>query len=651
MFERTKSWIGLFGCAFLSVFGSAYSFATDITSVTSGNWVTPSTWGVAQLPSTTDNAKILAGHTVTINAGESATARIPWVYGTLEISGTFTNQSSSNLAYFVIGDKGKVYLREGSVLTKKNDSGLAANFIIGSDMNGVSEMCNDGGTLNIQGTYGMVLGYSNGSKGYYTQSAGNLVLTSERSLQIGNELVGSDGRSSAYGEMNISGGTVNAPKVDIGNRAGSKGVLNISGNGKVTGTLSAANHADAIAKITLSDNAYLGTTNSNQAYWQYLGKSGAAEMTLNGGKWEGFVTYIGYEKGSYAKVTLNDGTISAGDVHFGVRGDVDILMCGGTLEATANMFIGEDSSITTLQATGGTITVGNLLSIGALGEMKLMDGTGVLYVSGNANLSTRDIRLGDNTTNANMKGYLVLMNGSDADTPTTWTTKGLGMSRGGNIVFMPGDKGMNTLQLSGDVSIPNADSMFMGIANGISTLASRDEEYKIFTGFAFQQSDIDTAFGVNKGIFDVTVNGKDLIATLNSQKEWTDTDGDGTFQLTDDLSPAAGFLEYKLGGGTYQMEMEFSNDTDAVLNLVSWLNTFEEGVDVMASENSLLWNFSNLPTNSLLAWDFGLYNSIYGSSMAVSSISFSEVPEPGSVLMLLLGIVGGWMAFPTQKNR
>lgn len=88
----------MFVAIIITVMNVGFSFATNRTSVASGNWNVSSTWSPAGSPAPADNVTIAAGHTITVNSNQTvhhvtvnAGATLTWATAnTLSITGSFT---------------------------------------------------------------------------------------------------------------------------------------------------------------------------------------------------------------------------------------------------------------------------------------------------------------------------------------------------------------------------------------------------------------------------------------------------------------------------------------------------------------------------------------------------------------------------------
>jgi hypothetical protein len=357
--------------AALGMLFNANSQALAVNAIATGNWSAPGTWNPAE-PVAADLATIDGSLTVTVDqAGETA--------GTLDL-GT------------ILGETGSVIVNAPGDLTATG--GGLPSIRVGQAAGSTGNLTVNGGTVSVVGPLpdsGFAIGdlmIGDVGTGTLTMSGGTVTANDEMIIATG---------AASVGTVNISGGdlrtTTDGRSILVG--FGGNGSLNVSGTALVTAKLDfligyLAGATGKVNKTGVTIEAGLMVSNS------FSGAPGStANMTMTGGTFNTRIAYVmGQGQGS---TTMNHsgGTINAmlGNGDFVVSdgtGNTSTYNISGTaaVNVKSNVIVGTFNGANgTINQSGGTITVGNNVRLGA-------DGVGAWNLSGGA-MNGKNIFLGD----------------------------------------------------------------------------------------------------------------------------------------------------------------------------------------------------------------------------------------------------------------
>jgi fibronectin-binding autotransporter adhesin len=229
------------------------------------------------------------------------------------------------------------------------------------------------GTLTITDT--AALGINAGSMGTYN-------LSGSGTLSIGGTIVIGQ---SGTGVFNQTGGTLSAPRLDLGEVNGGTGTYNLSGNGQLT---AAEQYVGFGSQGTFNQT---GGTNSASNFLEIGGNAGSSGYVLSGGTLSTANEYVGY--GSTGTFTQNGGSHSVSNALYigyldgttGNTGTGTYTLNSGTLTTprTNVGYVGTG----TFNQTGGTHTINGFLAVG-------YGGNGTYNFSGGTLTSTASVDIG-----------------------------------------------------------------------------------------------------------------------------------------------------------------------------------------------------------------------------------------------------------------
>jgi hypothetical protein len=424
------------------------------TNPGTGKWEVATNWDLGVPPSTNDTFDhIFTGSTVTIDATTSgsfpdsltvnylsliATGGVPL---TLRLDNADTNvplHVLKNLSITGGGLRTEVLITNSalqvdgltalgiSALTDEGtlelDAGWAtlSDFTVGN--HGIADLYLNGGTLTVLGT--MAIGSMSGSYAGAIMTGGTLIHTNNTIL------LGDQGT----GVFVMSGGSVQAPGIQLGNGAGSQGSLSVSGgtvlvssnvligNGVVTNPCS----------VTVTNTGTLAVTNAaHNAYIDINGQSNT--LTLNGGLLQ-VDNLILTNGGSFID---NSGTLDF-TKPFQLENGSSVTIGGGTVTTFNNFTLATSlNSIDYLAVVnGGTLNVSNAtLGLGNNG-LGILSGAGVgIATVSNGTLNASSINLGSmgggsgsltiqGGGTVNVDSNLVMVSGSLTSTSTVAVASG-----------------------------------------------------------------------------------------------------------------------------------------------------------------------------------------------------------------------------------
>jgi fibronectin-binding autotransporter adhesin len=602
--------------AMVSMVHAPPAYATDRTwsNAGSGGWSVPANWGGTE-PLSSDDANISNGGTAQITTSGEVASNLYLGYtygniGTIEMSdgGTLTttndeyigrqnkgtfNQSGGTNATRVMyiasrsGSSG-TYTQSGGVVSigteirmatgdstskalyQLSGSGLlnAAGKTEYIGFNGFGTFVQSGGTNLVSN---LDLGYSAGSSGLYTHSAGTVSIGNSLYVGYASGTTGSYSLSgtglldasaaSEYignytvGTFNQSGGTNNANSISVGSNTGASGTYTQSaGVVSIGSQLSIATTNGNTGLYELSGTGLLNATDKTE----YVGFNGNGTFIQSGGTNNVGSLSVARWAGSSGTYTQSAGVVSLGTSLYigefsGATGSYK-LSNTGLLNATGkNEYIGE-SGKGTFEQTGGTnfgkwvyvghsnnssgtyIQSGGVLSIGSGGYLVIGNsGFGSYALSGQGILDASATNVGMDIGSSNAgRGTLTQTGGS-----VLAYNLNIGMSGGssGTYTHSAGVLSIaNQLKVGGT---PSATGLFELSGNGVIQGIGKTE----YIGYA------------GKGTFTQS-GGTNIVGTLYLAR---DAGSSGTYNLNDGylsistLTKGSGSSAFNMNGGTLKI--------------------------------------------------------------------------------------------------
>jgi hypothetical protein len=264
---------------------------------------------------------------------------------------------------------GTVWVTGGALLVT---NGVSEGTVLGTDTSGSSGILTV--SNGIFATTLLVLGYNAGDAGTLTVAGGTANVLSN--LVIANSLTATgvvtmtgglltvtnnetDVGSSGVGQMMISGGTVLASDIVVGNLSGSRGTLTMAGG---TNTLSAGltvgNLANATGTVWVTGGQLDAGIQSI-----ILGYSGVSQMTVSNGTVLAAQLAVAFGFGSHGTFTLAGGTVTPSVLEIGLNTATGTVWVTGGQLGPYLAQIGR-SGRGQLTVSNGTVEVGSSMSIG-----------------------------------------------------------------------------------------------------------------------------------------------------------------------------------------------------------------------------------------------------------------------------------------------
>jgi len=326
-----------------------------------------------------------------------------------------------------------------------------------------------GGTVTAAA---LVQGYSTGSNGTYNLSGnGSLSVT-------GDEVVGRDGNGTFYqagGTNTMTGGlTLAADSGTTGNYQFDGGLLTVGG------ILSIAASSGTTGSMHVTGNgSALNIQTAN------VGDSGTGSLTVDGGASitaTSFIT-VGNQSGSNGTFTLDGSAATADAFTVGSNGQGHATLTNGAslqlVPITQNrIYIGiSDGSTGTLTVTNAaTITGLNhngpaILTVGGVYHSDTT-GSGVLNITGGANVTMGEVIVADGSTIANLSSGAIFVSGANSTLQTQSVSIGNGPSFNSASMHVANGAKVSSPAVSlGNGFDPNSDA-FDGTGNASLTIDS-----------------------------------------------------------------------------------------------------------------------------------------------------------------------------------
>ena len=369
--------------------------------------------------------RYLSNGTFNLNGGTIST---PLVYvgyfgaGTLnQTAGTLQPNAGNNpglIVGFGSAAPGTYNLSGGTVATYQT--------IVG-DANGT--FAQTGGTHNASN--GLIIGYNHGYAGTYTlgQAAGatSLLQTSVTEVALDGtgtfvQTAGTHAAASgiivgdnadATGTYNLSGGTVTAGGVEVGD-AGAGTYLQSGG----TATVNNQFHLGTTSSGTGTATVTGGTLTANQADVGYNGTGSfyqsAGTVSLTAGNGGPAVLFVGLNAGSHGLYQMTGGTLTSQQITVGYSGTGTFNQSGGTVNlsgSNAGLYVGVNAgSAGTLVLAGGKLQANNIMGGSGTSTVDFNGGTfqsNFGNVSEFAGITAVNVQAGGGTIDASNYGVTV----------------------------------------------------------------------------------------------------------------------------------------------------------------------------------------------------------------------------------------------------
>ena len=316
------------------------------------------------------------------------------------LSGSFTQvQGAVTVGHDLILGSGTSAGANGSYAISGGSLDVDGRVIIGQTTGVSGQYTQSGGTVTVGGDF--VVANLSGSHGTATLSAGSLSVhgtATDSRIVVGG--LGS-------GSFTLSGGSVTADGLSVGNNAGGSGTFTQTG-GTLTVTSGGGLGRSVIG--ALGDGTYSQSGGTHVTTDLVLGNNpgggsgtyalGNAVLSVSGTTWVGAVTTgaftqtdgshatnrlrIGSDSGASGSYTLGGGTLSVGTL--AVVGDAGtglLIQTNGTATIGDDLMIGRDGSgVGSVAVSGGTLTVGGDLLIGNFGQGSFSQTSGAVAVAG-----------------------------------------------------------------------------------------------------------------------------------------------------------------------------------------------------------------------------------------------------------------------------
>jgi len=470
------------------------------------------------------------------------------------VGGSFTKDGAGTLTLTGSNTYDGTTIVTGGTLVLTPASTVSGSMIAGN-------ASGDNGTLSLPG---MNISIPALIAGNGADSTGQVPLPSGTVVAVSSAVIGSSGT----GSILVSGGTLNAANgtIEVGKDVGGVGTLTLnSGTVDYSGGNFLVVGRNGQGSLILNGGLLNGSAT-------YLGSSGSALATVNGGTWNTGLLYVNNNNAQSSTLLINGGNVSSGVVHLFSTGTVTAT--GGTWSSTS-IGVGEFAAAS-LNVSGGLVSTGIVTSGG------MNSGVGTITLSGSSGnrgtLSAARLVQGPGGGTVNFNGGILQANTNEGDFISGYGAGSLVLQSGGAFLDSNGFTvgiastfsgpggltkiGNGTLTLSGTSSFGGALSPNEGVliitghvtsnaTSGIATTGSTGT-LNITGSGANWTSNADTLIGHNGGTGNLTISGGGTASDTFSLVGRT-AGGTGNVTVTDPGSlwtHSAGIVIGTGGGGT-----------------------------------------------------------------------------------------------------
>lgn len=569
--------------------------------------------------------------------------------GTMNVTGTGKLQAKNGLYVGMFATK------TGDSLLHVNGGTVEANtlFVGNQSSNeennwgtrtGVSTLTVDAGNLTVSGESTIAYGGLD-KKGAVAVMNLNDGTSSFATLYVGR---GVSDAALADGTLNVTGGTHTVAQLKVGNEANSKGTLKVSGGELKVGSMIVSNHATQ-GNVEISGGALRMTaTDSTRSFIGY-GDGSVGTLTIRGGTLYGCGAdfCVGGSGTAFGTMTVNGGTFNQhGTGNFvilpgsgnGTTGNV-LNLSSGTIDSLwfslSQELIGSpDTAVSTFNMTGGTVKAGNHMRLG-------------LNRKGNANISGGTLQItGEIQLDASGKGSVLSITGPDS----VWNVGGLNFYGTGLVnltagSFTPNRDGtpkaaLPTINVSGTANVSSAVSIDMTnyVCESAALFDSTTQTILKAGTLNWSPASVTVSDG-----WKLTTTGTTADLALDESKiAFVDLNGTGT--AYGKLGESGWMKISGTAGEDYSLKILYGG-TEKGDELAVWLDSALGSSASVANTGEFLKISGTLGADGVdwLYWnldDFNLQNQ--------TSATFSNLPEPSSIVLMILGILG-FIGFNRKK--
>ena len=502
--------------------------------------------------------------------------------GTMAVEQDWAYDGSLELTAGML-DLGSHTLTLNSTTTPEANGSLTTGKIVANNVNigttGQATFTQMSGSLYATGT--VRLGDGLGSSGTYNFCSGSLLVGE---LDIGS--------FRGEGIMNWVAGSLAAATVNVWQRGHMTvandwtydGTLDIYG-----GKLDLGSHTLTLDRMTAGPKGYELRVASGSVDGR-AGQPAVAASSID-------------PRFSGASATLSDGQLLAGNTIVGEAGQARFMQSGGIYTLTDTLTIGKESSAVGMYTMAGGSLAANALQVGVDGG-----GTFTQYLGSTVTIGDGGLKIAGNTSAYCLMGGLLTVNGNATVASGTWGTRQMIQSGGtanfnrGLTIGSPLAANGATYELSG------------GTANVTGDVTCYDDGHLLLDGTKGVMNVSDTLRLIG-GSLDVVLSG----------------DSHNSYIVANGMSLAA----TAMGGPTFSLSL--ADGYSLGDSPQTWML-----VDLTDPTASISGSFAGMSDGSTFTFGSEVlmlsYHGGDGNDLVLTTIT---VPEPGTMLLLIVGMVGG----------